>query len=213
MIVTDIITLDKKRDKIYIDNEFAFVLYKGELQLLGIMTGEPILQTTYEMIMDELLLKRAKLRAMNLLTKKDYTQKQLCKKLKEGYYTEGQIDKTIDFLKEYGYLDDARYVKNYFFTYIGTTPKNQIIRKLLEKGISQEMLDKMVDEIYKEESELTNIPSEEEIGIKLLEKKNYDILSSVKEKQKAYAYLLRKGIGSEIALKILKEYQKEKAST
>ena len=36
MIVTDIIFLDKKRDKVYIDDEFAFVLYKGELRTYGI---------------------------------------------------------------------------------------------------------------------------------------------------------------------------------
>ena len=32
MIVTDIVEFDKKRKKVYIDGEFAFVLYSGELR-------------------------------------------------------------------------------------------------------------------------------------------------------------------------------------
>ena len=36
MFITDIIPIDKKRVKVYLDNEFAFVLYKGELRLYNI---------------------------------------------------------------------------------------------------------------------------------------------------------------------------------
>lgn len=209
MIITDIIAVDKKRDKVFIDNEFAFVLYKGELHLYGIETGKTISDSIYSTIVNEVLLKRAKLRAMNLLTKKDYTEKQIRKKLSEGYYSEAQIDLTIQFLKEYRYIDDVRYVRNYFFAYIQTKPRNKIIQKLLEKGISQDLIDSLVDEIYEEEAELTDIPDEMELGHKLLEKKKYDICGSMKEKQKAYGYLIRKGISSDIAMKLLKECQKD----
>lgn len=209
MIITDIIAVDKKREKVYIDNEFAFVLYKGELHLYGIEVGKTLSDNVYSTIVNEVLLKRAKLRAMNLLTKKDYTEKQLCKKLSDGYYSESQIDKTVQFLKEYGYIDDVRYVRNYFFTYIQTTPRNKIVQKLLEKGISQDLIERLVDEIYEKEAELTDVPDEMELGRKLLDKKNYNINGSIKDRQKAYGYLIRKGICSENAMKLLKECQKE----
>ena len=206
MIITDVIEVDKKRDKIYIDNEFAFVLYKGELHLYGIEVGQSLPANTYSTIVEEVLLKRAKLRAMNLLTKKDYTEKQLRKKLLDGYYNSNQIDVTVQFLKEYGYIDDARYVSNYFFSNIQSKPRNKIIQKLLEKGISQELIDELVDGIYAEEAELAGVPDEMELGRALLDRKKYDISGSIKEKQKAYGYLLRKGISSDIAMKLLKEY-------
>lgn len=209
MIITDIIALDKKRDKVYIDNEFAFVLYKGELHLYGIEVGKSLPSNTFTTIVDEVLLKRAKLRAMNLLTKKDYTEKQLRKKLSDGYYNNEQIEKTILYLKEYGYIDDIRYIKNYFSVYIQTKPRNLIVQKLLEKGISQENIDKLIDSIYEEEAELTGVPNEMELGRGLLDKKKYDINGSMKEKQKAYGYLLRKGISGDVAIKLLKEYQKD----
>ena len=43
MIVTQIEQLSKNRCKVYIDQEFAFVLYKGELFQYGISLNKEIL--------------------------------------------------------------------------------------------------------------------------------------------------------------------------
>ena len=213
MTVTEIISLDKKRSKIYIDNEFAFVIYKGECHIYGIEKNVELTEENYKKIVDEVLPKRAKLRAINLLTKKDYTEYGLRKKLNEGFYCEEIVDKTISYLKSYGYIDDKRYVKNYFASYIQSKPRNKIMQKLIEKGISQELLENMVEAIYEEERELTYLPDEMELGRKLLEKKKYSTGISMGERQKVYGYLMRNGITGEIALKLLKEYQKEDSST
>lgn len=213
MIITDIIAVDKKRDKIYIDNEFAFVIYKGELHLYDIEVGNTISQNNYNKIVNEVLPKRAKLRAMNLLTKKDYTEAGVRKKLSEGYYADTQIDEAIQYLKNYGYIDDARYVKNYFAIHIQSKPKNKIVQKLVEKGISYELIESFVDSIYEEEQALTNVPDEIELGKRLLDKKKYDIANVPSDRQKAYGYLIRKGISNENAMKLLKEYQKDYVTT
>ena len=42
MKITGIEEVSKSRSKIDIDNEFAFVLYKGELRLYQIVLGEEI---------------------------------------------------------------------------------------------------------------------------------------------------------------------------
>lgn len=213
MIVTDIIPIDKKRDKIYIDNEFAFVIYKGESHLYSVKAGEEISKEDYEKIMYELLPKRAKLRAMNLLAKRDYTELGMRQKLLEGYYNDTQINETIEYLKQYGYIDDGRYVRNYFSVYIQTKPKSKIIQKLIEKGISLELIESLVDEIYELERTLTHLPDEMEIGRKLLNKKKYNMCNSVNERQKAFRYLIRHGISNENAINLLKEYQKEHSFT
>ena len=213
MIVTDIIPIDKKRNKIYIDNEFAFVIYKGESHLYSVKAGEEISKEDYEKIMYELLPKRAKIRAMNLLTKRDYTELGMRQKLLEGYYNDTQINETIEYLKQYGYIDDGRYVRNYFSVYIQTKPKSKIIQKLIEKGISLELIESLVDEIYELERTLTHLPDEMEIGRKLLNKKKYNMCNSVNERQKAFRYLIRHGISNENAINLLKEYQKEHSFT
>ena len=204
MIVTDIIALDKKRDKIYIDNEFAFVLYKGEIRLYGIVIGQELTKEVYETIVLEVLQKRAKSRAMNLLIKKDYTEAGIRRKLSEGYYNEKQIDVAVDYLKKYGYIDDERYIRNYASIHIQSKPKKKIIENLMKKGISKEQIESCIETIYEEENVLTSIPDEMELGKKLLDKKKYDIESNPKDRQKAYGYLLRHGIQNETAMKLLK---------
>ena len=206
MIVTEIIQLDKKRDKIYIDNEFAFVLYKGECRIYGIIAGQELAKEVYDKIVLEVLQKRAKLRAMNLLAKKDFTEAGIRKKLSEGYYNSEQIDEAVAYLKKYGYIDDVRYVRNYVSIHIQSKPRKKIVQKLVEKGISKDLIDNLLDEIYEEERALTTLPDEMELGQKLLSKKKYDIENNVKDKQKAFGYLIRHGISSEVVMKLLKEY-------
>ena len=74
--MTKIEELSKSRSKVYIDQEFAFVLYKGEFRLYHVREGEAIEPCDYETIMKEVLPKRAKLRAMNLLKSREYTTAQ-----------------------------------------------------------------------------------------------------------------------------------------
>ena len=53
------------------------MLYKGELSRYHIRIHEEIEEDTYRQILSEVLEKRAKLRAMHLLTKMDRTEKEL----------------------------------------------------------------------------------------------------------------------------------------
>ena len=84
MIVTDIIPVTKAKSKIYIDQEFAFVLYKGDIRLYHIAVDNEIAYETYDEICEVLLPKRAKKRCLMLLQKKDYTEEQLKRKLRDG---------------------------------------------------------------------------------------------------------------------------------
>lgn len=113
MLITGISEFDRKRSKIFIDEEFAFVLYKGELKLYGIKEQEEISEAAYNEIVGGVLVKRARLRAANLLAKREYTEHQIRCKLKEGGYPLICIDTAIEFMKEYHYLDDERYANFY----------------------------------------------------------------------------------------------------
>ncbi|RKM57574.1 regulatory protein RecX [Butyrivibrio sp. CB08] len=190
MTITDIVELDKKRNKIFIDGEFAFVLYKGELKDFGIKTGAQISDATYKEIVEGVLYKRCKLRAMNLLQKKDYTVKQLRDKLAEGLYAPDIIDDAIGYVKMYKYLDDDRYARDYITYHMSTRSKNRIIQDLMKKGISKEDLLPIMEELYSEESgdvELEQVRA-------LLDKKHYDPdTTDFKEKQKIMAFLVRRG--------------------
>ena len=72
MIVTKTEACTKTKYKVYLDGAFAFVLYKGEMARFGIAEGEDIPEETVEKIRTEVILKRAKLRAMHLLEDMDH---------------------------------------------------------------------------------------------------------------------------------------------
>ena len=95
MLVTQVTELSKSRSKVYIDQEFAFVLYKGELRLYHIKEGQQLSEEDYRTIMQEVLPKRAKLRAMNLLQGREYTTAQLRTKLQQGFYPTEIIEQAI----------------------------------------------------------------------------------------------------------------------
>ena len=202
MIVTEIIELDKKRCKIYLDGEFAFVLYKGELRDYGIKQNTELDDASYRTITEELLPKRATKRAMNLLQKKDYTEKKLRDKLSEGMYSAECIDAAIEYVKSYRYLDDERFARDYIVYHMELRSKNRIIQDLAGKGISKELTERLMLEIYEDEA---GEDLEQEQIKKLLVKKHYDNDMEYKDKQKIIAFLLRRGYSMDSVRRAMEE--------
>lgn len=201
MLITEIIEYTKNRSKVFIDQQFAFVLYKGELLKYYIEVGKEIAEYDYDTIVHELLPKRAKLRAMNLLKSKDYTEKKIRDKLKEGMYSEQIINETIEYLKQYRYIDDQRYTENYISYHQKSKSRNNIEAELLRRGIEKNCF-KIEWEKYKEENEMVD---EISIITELLKKKNYQPdTSDMKEKQRLYGFLLRRGFSSELISRALR---------
>ena len=91
MIVTKVEALTKSKYRVDLDGEFAFVLYKKELQHFGIREGEDLEEKTCMQIRKDVVLKRAKLRAMHLLTDMARTESGLREKLRQGLYPEDKI--------------------------------------------------------------------------------------------------------------------------
>ncbi|MDD6156577.1 MAG: RecX family transcriptional regulator [Lachnospiraceae bacterium] len=194
MIVTQIAELTKTRSKVFLDGEFAFVLYKGELRLFQITLGEELKQEYYEEIMHNVLPKRAKLRSMNLLKSRDYTEAQLIRKLKEGGYPKEVIAMAVAYVKDFHYIDDRRYAIQYISYHSQDKSRKRIMLDLQNKGIAQEI----AEFAYEEVLESGDLMPQEELIMKFLQKKHYDPQTAdYSDKQKIYRYLLGKGFTME----------------
>ena len=169
MIVTQIEQLSKNRCKVYIDQEFAFVLYKGELFQYGISLNKEILWKDYEEIIQVLLPKRAKLRAMNLLQKRTYTEKQLRDKLTEGFYSDEIIQKAIDYVKSFHYINDFQYALDYLSYHAENKSLKQIEQELYRKGIRKDIYMQALAE-WEASGEQQDV---QKMILKCLEKKHY----------------------------------------
>ena len=113
MVVTKVEMLTKIKYKVYLDEEFAFVLYKGELSHYRIVEGTLLEEDTVQEILQKVICKRAKLRAMHLLEDMDRSESALREKLRQGLYPPEAVEAAISYVKSFGYLDDARYAENF----------------------------------------------------------------------------------------------------
>lgn len=194
MKVTRILELSKSRSKVYIDEEFAFVLYKGELRLYHVREGEELSEEDYNKIILEVLPKRAKLRAMNLLMGREYTREELRRKLASGCYPEQIIEDALDYVESYKYIDDGRYALSYITYHEEDKNRRQIEQKLMQKGISKDTLEKA----WQEWEEKGGRQDEQEMIEKLLQKRHYmRETADIKEQQRTYSFLMRKGFSTE----------------
>ena len=200
MLVTKVEPVTQTKYRVELDQQFAFVLYKGELAKFSIREMEEIPEEQYEKIRTEVILKRAKLRAMHLLTDMARTERGLREKLKQGMYPEDLIDAAIDYVKSFGYLDDDCYAEQFVESRKGTKSKKEIRALLLQKGICAEKIDQALEKCWQEEDSTEAIRA-------LIRKKRVDLSqASDLEIQRLYGFFGRKGFRFEDVRQVIQNY-------
>ena len=197
MQVTQIVELDKKRVKICLEDGTCFALYKSENRRYGLSEGEEVSQEILKEILEEILIKRARKRTMHLLERMDRTESQLRVTLSQGYYPEQVIEDAVAYVKGYHYLDDLRYAQNYVRNHKDKKSQRCIQMILQEKGVAKHFIQQALEEEYEQENE-------RELILKWIEKKHYSSeTAGLKEKQRMYQFLMRKGFHSGDILHVL----------
>lgn len=190
MTVTQLTALGKGRYKVYIEDRPAFVLYRGELNRLGIREGEEITEGNLREIQEEILPLRAKKRAMNLLQKREYTTAALREKLRDGEYPEACVEEAVAYVESYGYVDDLRYARDFIVYNLDRKSRMRIEQDLMRKGIQKDSVRAVFEELEEEGTR----QDEASMIRTLLDKKKYDAKNAdAQEKQRMYAFLYRKG--------------------
>lgn len=188
MTVTKIEPITKTRYRVYLDGQFAFVLYKGELSRYHIEEHGILEESSYEALA-KMVLKRAKLRAMHLLNDMGRTEAQLRTKLIQGGYTEEITEEAICYVKSFGYINDLEYAKNYILGRKTSKSKREIYAQLGQKGLSGEIISQAMEECYGEEDVTEAI-------LALMRKRKFDPENADEQsRQKMIGYLARKGFG------------------
>lgn len=197
MTVTQIEAVTKTKYKVYLDGQFAFVLYKGELSRYHIAVGEELSELVYQQILKEVLLKRAKLRAMHLLNSMGRTENQLRDKLKQSLYPEEVIETAMNYVKSFGYVNDAEYARSFIDSRKDRKSKRELYMQLGQKGIAKDTLDQIFEEYYDVEDSREAIEA-------IMRKRRYDPEKATNvETQKIMGYLMRKGFAYDDIRKVL----------
>lgn len=189
MLITKLEKIDKKRTKVYIDYEYAFLLYPSDIRKYKIEEEQEITVEIYEEILEDTIYRRAKQKALAILKFMDRSESELVAKLKMAHYTEEIVNRTIEYVRSYHYIDDERYATNYIVSRKDTKSRKQIQMELLHKGISKEVIENIFPK---------NPDNDKEALKKAIRKKTDDIENlSMEQKQKLFASLYRKGFSYE----------------
>jgi regulatory protein len=135
------------------------------------------------------------LRAINLLTRRDHSAIELKRKLAARGYSPHSISELLEQLAREGYLDDRRFAERWTESVIrsGRGYGLRILQELQRKGISREIASETVAGAtaeYPEQDSLSAIVSRRFSAFD-------PATASLKEKQRVYSYLQRRGFSLE----------------
>lgn len=157
-----------------------------------------------KMTEEDWLLTNCKERSLYIIQNYPKTEKKLREKLKQGKkYSDKIIDEAIKFLKKYNYINDEEFAKRYIELHAHKETFKVMRQKLYVKGVPKDLIEKVINDTESSYDEMT-------IAKNLLIKKypNFEqeiATMDMKQKQKIYQYLLRKGVKYDIVLKLVKE--------
>lgn len=196
-MINRIESLEHGRRRIVLEDGKSLVLYRKEARHLELAPDTELSSETYREILREILIPRAKKRALHLLEKMDRTESQLRGKLRQNEYPPEAVEAAIDYVKGYHYIDDLRYAENYIHSRCKDKSRRQLAMELSGKGVAKEYIGQALEEVCGEEEEAPKI-------LRWLEKKQYDReTADVRQKQRMYQFLMRKGFCSEDILSLI----------
>lgn len=197
IIVKEIEAVGKGRYRVKFDTGVTCLLYRKEMSSFSIEKGKEITAQQYQELLEEVVGKRAKKRALHLLEQMDRTEKQLRDKLLANEYPQSCIDGAIAYVKGFHYLDDSRYASNYVRFSQEKMSRVQMKQKLMQKGIASSVIADAIEEAY--------VADEMEQIMALLRKRKFvPEESDEKEFQRTYQYVMRRGFKSSDILKAMK---------
>lgn len=190
---------NKKRVNIFVDNAFFCGLNKETAILFRLKENSEIDENTLKNAIFESEVKSAFEKAIDYISSRIHTKKELFDKLFKKGFEKKVIDSAIFKLEEYNYVNDELFAKtfvqeNYKYS------KKMLENKLKQKGVSSEIISNVL--------ELNTDEKEEELCEKqlkkLLKSKNKNDFSK-EELQKIYMSLFRKGFEFDLIKKVCRK--------
>lgn len=198
MVITSIVSLDKKRSRVLLEQGLALVLYPCDLRQFHMEEGGQLDEEAYRILIDTVLKPRARERVLRALQVSDKTELELENLLKrDGYPAEVTAD-VVAMVKRYHYIDDQAYGERYVEDKSRKKSRKQLIFDMQKKGFSRELIDELLKEHPVDEKEQIR---------QILEKKGYHSGDELDRQQygKLAGMLTRKGYSYDSIAEVLRE--------
>ena len=200
MKITEIRPRRKKLSAVYIDGEFAVSLDTQTLIDNRFDVSREISDEDLHEIIKLSNERRAKEKALWLLSYREHSKKELEDKIRRTSDEEA-AHKAVDRMEELGLVDDERFARHYAEKLLNTKHMSMrgIAYELTRKGIDRETAEELCEELDVDVSE----------QIRAVIDKKYRNLSDEKVKRRAVAYLQRLGYRWDDIKSVLSEYNED----
>lgn len=207
MIITQITSQKRKgRFNLFVDDEFITGLHDEILLKFHLHENDEIDDNKIKALLFEERLLSAKDKALRLLTYRPRSMAELKNKLIQAGYNEDIYQPVMQNLIRVGLLNDAEFAESFARTKIIQRPlgKRLMIQELKVKGIDESIIQKTVETIYSEYSEL-------ELAKQLVRKKItiVNIEENPKVKKRLIDLLKRRGFNWDIIEQVLSNTMEE----
>lgn len=192
---------NNKRVNVYVNQEFGFACSTELIYMYNIVKGKNLKLENIKEIVDEDNYIKCKSLALKIIEKSYKTEKQVVDKLVRKEYENHTIDRVVNFLKEYKFLDDEKFIRIYIDEKIKSQGKNKIRCALVKKGIDKISIESELEKI--------DVLTEKKYALKLARKK-YDVVKKTevnykKIYKKLGNYLVARGYNVNIIKDVLND--------
>jgi len=189
-------TKDGKGLNVYTDRGYELTVTGEELFEFGLLAGKVFSEEEFEEILVKAAEKRAYRAAVRLLGYRDYSEAEMLEKLESKGIE--RSESAVGLLKERGYINDRRYGERIVERYSGVYGKRRIDNELRKHGIEKEIREELLGGL--EDS------GAEDVYGQLCRMMNGAPFEDRKQRDKKYAYFIRRGYGFDEVTSAFEKY-------
>ena len=200
MTITNVVPKRKGLSALYIDGEFAVKIDTETFLISKFSVGSQIDDEQLKELIESSNTKRAKEKALWLISYRDHSKKELEEKVRNSCDRDS-AKKAVERLEELGLVNDEKFARNYAEQLLNVKhlSKKGAKYKLMEKGIDRDLAEMILDEIYFDPQE----------HIRIIIESKYKNLADEKTRRRAVSALQRKGYGWSDIKSVIDEYIEE----
>ncbi len=197
---------DPQRWSIYVDSRFFAGCTEGQLAELDLHVGDEITSPRLDEIRQSLGLARIRDAALRYLARRSRSEHEMKSYLMRKQFDEAQIQATVGWLREKGYLNDEQFATDWVSNRQTLSPRGRqrLQAELYQKGISRELVSQTLRE------NLSPADEEEAAYQAIQSRRNrFTGMETLEIRRKIYSFLSYRGFSPDAVSAAWERFSKE----
>ncbi|MGI6003330.1 MAG: regulatory protein RecX [Lachnospiraceae bacterium] len=145
MTITEIEPVTRKKMRVSIDGEPAFVLSASEAEEWDLHEGDVLTPQEEEQLRERIARKAGRM-AMDMLLRRDYAQEELRRALVKKGLAPQYAQMGVQYVDSYHYLDDMRFALEFLSAHMNTMSRQMAVYRLREKCVEDSVISQALEQ-------------------------------------------------------------------